>query len=356
MVTLNPTRVPQGSPAQISVSVQSLNGTALSGLWVQLCGGPISGGTFALNASPDGNFYSCTSGEPTDANGLATVSFTPLTNGVVWLYLNNDTTPSYVTVYSGLQIVWSPSSPVQNDTVTVTVSKIGSTVPPSGVTVYVEQNGSAVSGFPQTASSNGQVVIPNVQQGTYNVTAVAAGFQNATAQIVVGPAAVAPPPAQAKFQLSNLNVPSTGTVGQPLTASADISNTGNADGTANALLIVNGAVRDTRSIPIAAGGRETVAFDFTPTQAGSFQVTIKLATGETLAEQTVTISTPQSTTTTTTTTTTTPSITTTTTTTTSTTTVSSTPTPSSPHVPGFEVVALVGALAVALLVMRRRQK
>ncbi|MFA5861477.1 MAG: CARDB domain-containing protein [Candidatus Thermoplasmatota archaeon] len=341
-VVVSPDRVPVGTPTTVSVTVKSLNGTGLADIWVTMCGSPI-----VTNGS-------CTGGVLTDANGFAQVGFVPQTNGIINLYVNNASTPTIVTVFSGLVIGWTPQSPVQNDTVTITVTQLGSTVGLSGVTVSIEKSGVAVSGFPQTTTSNGQVVLPSVQQGTYNVTAAKAGFQNGTAQIVVGAPTVTPPAKSAKFELANLIAPSTGTVGSALTASADLKNIGEADGTATVLLLVNGAVRDSRSIPVNAGGKETVAFDFTPTTAGAFKVTVKLSTGETLAEKTVTVTTPPTTTPTTTTTTTTTTSTppTTTTTTTTSTPPATTPTP---KVPGFEVVALVGALAVAMLVLRSRR-
>ncbi|HWH07887.1 MAG TPA: CARDB domain-containing protein [Candidatus Thermoplasmatota archaeon] len=333
-VTVTPDRIPIGKASTITVNVRSLNGTPMVNLSVRMCGTPIGG----TDATPQ-----CTGTVLTDAAGNAIMGVNPISTGILTLYVNNVTAGRTVTVYAGLVITFVPSAPRAGDTVTGTVAQVGATGGEAGVTISVTRNGTAVSGFPQTTGTNGQFVLSNVQEGTYTVTASKLGFQNQTETLVVGRQQQTDNQTGARFELSNLVAPSTGAVGQAMTVTADVRNTGTAAGTATVLLLVNGQVRDTRSIPVNAGGQETVAFDFTPAQAGSLKVTVKLATGETLAEKTVTVN--QQTTTTTTTTGQT------TTTTTQTPTTTTTPTP---RVPGFEVVALIGALAVALLVLRRR--
>ena len=74
--------------------------------------------------------------------------------------------------------------------------------------------------------------------------------------------------------------------------SADLQNTGGADGSATVSLIVNGANVDSRTIAVAAGATEHLGFTFTPNHAGTFNVTVKLSTGQTLASQQITVSTP----------------------------------------------------------------
>lgn len=331
-VVVTPDRIPIGKASTITVSVKSLAGDALPNLSIRMCGTPIGGN----DTNP-----ACTGTVLTDAGGSALVGVNPISTGTLGLFVNNITANKTVLVYAGLVISYTPSTPVANDTVTLTVNQVGQTAGESGVSVAITKNGTAVSGFPQTTNSNGQVVLANVQEGTYLVTGSKAGFQDATVTLVVGAGTTTPPAKAAKFELDNLVAPTSANVGQALTVSADVNNVGDADGTATLLLLVNGAVRGSQSIPIAAGGSETIAYEFTPTQAGTFKVTVKLATGETLAEKTVTVSTPTTTTTGT------------TTTTTTTTTPTGTTEPT-PEVPGFEVVALIGALAVALLVLRRK--
>src|SRR5438093_12774210 len=102
----------------------------------------------------------------------------------------------------------------------------------------------------------------------------------------------------AKYELSNLNAPATGTVGTPMQVTADLKNSGGADGTASVSLIVNGANVDSRSIAVAHGATEHLAFTFTPSAAGTFNVTVKLADGTTLASKQITVNTPTGTTTT----------------------------------------------------------
>lgn len=331
-VVVTPDRIPIGKASTITVSVKSLSGDALPNLSVRMCGTPIGG---------NDSVPACTGTVLTDAAGNALVGVNPISTGTLGLFVNNITANKTVLVYAGLVLSFTPTTPVANDTVTVTVAQVGQTAGESGVSVAITKDGTAVSGFPQTTNANGQVVLANAAAGTYTLTASKAGFQDATATLIVGPGSTAPPAKAPKFELANLVAPSSANVGQALTVSADVKNVGDADGTATLLLLVNGAVRGSQSVPVAAGGSETIAYEFTPTQAGTFKVTVKLATGETLAEKTVTVSTPTTTTTGTTT----------TTTTTTTPTATTQPTP---EVPGFEVVALIGALAVALLVLRRR--
>lgn len=352
-IVVTPDRVPAGRVATVSVQARSLNGTPLSGLNIQVCGTPIGG----TDAAPD-----CTSNTTTDANGFAGASFFPRFNGNLTLRVNGTNSATNVTVFTGLEILLSRSNPVEGETQEITAQVIGQSGGLPGTTVNVSYNGSAVSGFPQTTGSDGRVVVSNLRAGNYTVTAVAPGYEQATRSFTVTAASTTP--TGAAFELANLSVPSSGNVGQPISVKANVKNVGSAQGTATVLLLVNGAVRDSRPVPVAAGATELVEFDFTPNTAGSFNVTVKLSTGESLAAKSVTVTTPGTTPVTTTPTTTTPVTTTPTTTTpvtttpTATTTTPTTTTPAtttpSPEVPGFEVVALIGALGVALLVLRRR--
>jgi hypothetical protein len=353
-VRVTPDRIPLGRPATLVINVATLNGTALPNLQVQVCGTPIGG----TDAAPG-----CTGNVTTDANGLATVGVNPLFTGNLTLRVSGVNSNVNVTVFAGLDIILSRANPLEGETQEITVSVIGQSGGATGVTVNVTHNGTAVSGFPQTTGSNGRVVVPNLQAGNYTVTATRQGFDPAMTTFTVAPAAANG--TGARFSLSNLRVPATATVGQAITVNADVTNNGSADGTATVLLIVNGAVRDSRPVPVTAGSRETVAFDFTPNTASVFNVTVRLSTGESLPARSVNVTTPTGTT---------PVTSTPVTSTPATSTPASTPvvsptgattatpTPSTPvtsspvepNVPGFEVVALLGALAVALLVLRRR--
>jgi hypothetical protein len=352
-VRVTPDRIPLGRPATLVINVASLNGTALPNLQVQVCGTPIGG----TDAAPG-----CTGNVTTDSSGLATVGVNPLFTGNLTLRVSGVNSNVNVTVFAGLDIILSRANPLEGETQEITVSVIGQSGGATGVQVNVTRNGTAVSGFPQTTGSNGRVVVPSLQPGNYTVTATRQGFDPAMATFTVGTTNGTP---GARFSLSNLRLPATATVGQAITVNADVTNNGSADGTATVLLLVNGAVRDSRPVPVQAGERETVAFDFTPNTAGPFNVTVRLSTGESLPTRTVTVTTPGSPTPTTPTVTATPPTGATPATPTVATPTGATPAtpttvtptatpPVEPNVPGFEVVALVGALAVALLVLRRR--
>ncbi|MFA5862339.1 MAG: PKD domain-containing protein [Candidatus Thermoplasmatota archaeon] len=156
------------------------------------------------------------------------------------------------------------------------------------------------------------------------------------------------------FSLANLNAPATLTVGQALTVSADVRNTGDADGATSLTLYVNGVAQGSQGVTVTKGGSTTASLTFTPPSAGVFEVTVKLADGTTIASKLVTVASAVTTPTVTITTPSTPTIT--TSTTTSTPPASSTPTPAtSGRVPGFELVALAGAVLAAAYVLRRKK-
>jgi len=211
-----------------------------------------------------------------------------------------------------------------------------------------------------TADGNGQAALPgtSVTAGSYVVTAIRSGFDNGTATFTVG---AAPNTTAAVFNLSNLVLPSTINVGSPITVSVDVKNTGTAAGTANAILLVNNAQRDTQSVTLDAGANTTVAYTFTPTVGGTYSVSVRIGT-TTIGPQTITVGTPTTTTPATGTvpvTSTPPTGVTATpptgvTATPPTSATTATPATTTPKVPGFEVVALLAALAVAMLVLRRR--
>lgn len=355
-VQVTPDRIPLGRASTLVIKVASLNGTALPNLTVQVCGTPIGG----TESAPG-----CTGNVTTDAAGLATVGVNPSSTGNMTLRVTGINSNVNVTVFAGLEITLSKPTPLANETQEITVAVIGQTGGEAGVLVNVTMNGTAVSGFPQTTGSTGRVFVTNLQAGNYTVTATKPGFDPKTVSFTVGAAPSTPTGPVAQFTLSNLTAPATANVGQGLLVTAVVRNVGGAAGTANVLLLVNGAVRDSQQVPVAPGQSETVGFDFTPNTAGTFQVTVRLAGQDPLPARSVAVTlppgggtpTPASPTTPTGGTPATPPTTPTGATPTNPTGATPTPSPSpqpSPEVPGFEVVALVAALGVALLVLRRR--
>ncbi len=81
--------------------------------------------------------------------------------------------------------------------------------------------------------------------------------------------------AQAEFKVSPLTItPSQVVPGEPFTASAEITNVGNADGVYTATLTVNGTEVATKDIAVAAGGTEQVSFTLTEETPGIYEIAL----------------------------------------------------------------------------------
>lgn len=359
-LSFTPSKVPILQSTLVTIKLENFTGAGLPGRVIRLCGiglNPNFGSTFPNTLSAT-NETNCPASDVTQSDGSAGIVVSPNSLQPIGIFVNGSFTGKTIPVIAGtLSVTVTPAAPKVGDNVTITASQANQ--PSAGISISVTRNGTFV--LNQTTDSAGRVMLPSVTAGTYTVLATRSGFENGTATFTVGPSAAANN-TTAKFVLSNLVIPDRVNVGQAITVSADIENQGGADGTANAILLVNNAQRGTQSVFVAKGDKETVAFDFTPTVAGTYQVTIRLATGETLASETVTVGTPTTPTTnvtatvTTTTSPTSSGTPTTTTTTTAPPTTTGTPatTTPTPKVPGFEVVALLAAFAIALLVLRRR--
>jgi len=78
------------------------------------------------------------------------------------------------------------------------------------------------------------------------------------------------------FEVSNLQSPSTATVGDAVTVSGDITNSGDADGTTTATLSVDGSTAGTSEVTLSAGSSSTVSFEYDTTglDAGSHTLTV----------------------------------------------------------------------------------
>lgn len=80
-----------------------------------------------------------------------------------------------------------------------------------------------------------------------------------------------PPPAD--FEVVSLDVePSAVAVGETVTITAVVENSGGSEGTYNAVLTVDGATIDTRATSIAAGASETVTFSLVVDEAGTYEI------------------------------------------------------------------------------------
>lgn len=372
-VTVTPTQVQILSTQILTVSVTNFTGGALAGVEVRACGISLNANFPAtpptvLTASDRAN---CTAVDISNSGGIAGVAVSPTGLAPITIYVNNVTSGVTVSVYAGtLVLSVDKTSPKAGDTVTITAAQGSGQAGSAGITVNVTRDGTLVVN--QTTDAQGHVVLSNVSSGNYSVVAMRSGFLSGFLNFTVGAASGNVTNPNAHFVLSNLNVPASGNVGTPITVSTDVTNDGAQAGTANLLMLVNNNVVASFTLPdLGAGETQTVQFQpFTPTVAGTYHIQVKIGTqasvdknvtvnpvGTTTTTATTTSTTTSSTpvsTTTTTTTTTSPVTTSPVTTTTTTTSTTPSTTTASPNVPGFELVVLVGALAAALLVLRRR--
>jgi len=297
----------------------------------------------------------------TGEDGSTGIVVTPTSLSPIGVYINGSYTQRTIPVTAGVLVLTvNPTSPQQGGNVTFTVTQPGG-VPSVGARILVVRDGATV--LDATADGNGQATLSNLAAGNYTVTAIRTGYDNGTASFSIGSQ-----PTQnqtgARFELRNLVVPQTVSVGTPVTVRVTVSNVGNESGSANAQLLVNNIQRGSQAITLDAGANQTLEFEFNATVAGTYSVVVRIG-DVTIGPQDITVGTQTTTPTTTPTSGVTPTTSPTsvvTPTTSPTTGVTPTATPTStpasttpePTVPGFELVALLAALGVALLVLRRR--
>lgn len=81
--------------------------------------------------------------------------------------------------------------------------------------------------------------------------------------------------ANSAFEVTNLIIePGETTVGRTVTIKADVTNTGNVEGTYTASLEINGKVEDSKDVTLAAGQTEVVEFTYTPSSEGTYTVAL----------------------------------------------------------------------------------
>jgi hypothetical protein len=346
-LTFEPSRVPILQSTLVTVRLTNFTDAGLPGRVIRIC-------SISLNANfpttvptnLDGTTRpNCPGAGTTGSDGSTGIVVTPTSLTELHVYVNDSYTGRTIPVTAGTLIVTvSPTSPSAGGNATITVTQPGGT-PSVGSRVLVTRDGTGV--LDQTANGEGKVTVSSLVAGNYTVTAIRTGFDNGTATFTVGGL---PPTNQSQFVLSNLVLPAQIAVGSPVTVSVDVENTGTASGTATAILLVNNAQRDTQSVTLDAGETQTVAYTFTPTVAGTYAVSVRIG-DTTVGPQNIVVGPVTTTPVTSTPVTSTPV--TSTPVTTPVTTPEPTPTPT-PTVSGFEVIALLGAIAVALAVIRRR--
>ena len=109
--------------------------------------------------------------------------------------------------------------------------------------------------------SNGNLIVN--EPGTYTLT-IDDFYLNESVEITVTQ------PPKPDFSITNCSTPNTAVVGEPVTTTATLTNSGDADGTATVAVFVDGGEIERTSQPVSAGAQEAVGFELTfqsPTEA-----------------------------------------------------------------------------------------
>jgi len=90
-----------------------------------------------------------------------------------------------------------------------------------------------------------------------------------------------PPPTPANFTVSDLTIsPTEVTLGEEVSISVKVKNTGDLGGTYTAILKINGVVENIENVPIIGGSTKTVKFTMTKEVKGTYHVEVDGLTGE----------------------------------------------------------------------------
>ena len=85
----------------------------------------------------------------------------------------------------------------------------------------------------------------------------------------------------AKFEVSNLIIePSSALVGQTVSVSVDVTNTGGTEGTYNVIFLVNAAEESSENISLAPDTSQTVTFNLTRDAVGEYEIEVAGMKGE----------------------------------------------------------------------------
>lgn len=90
------------------------------------------------------------------------------------------------------------------------------------------------------------------------------------------------------FSVSNLSIsPDDVELGETVTISVTVANTGDGDGSYSAVLYIDNTSEETKSVSVAAGGSKTVTFDVSRDSNGTYEVSIGNLSGSFVAERTI---------------------------------------------------------------------
>ena len=89
-----------------------------------------------------------------------------------------------------------------------------------------------------------------------------------------------PPPKPAEFRVTDLTIsPAEAGVREPITVSAKVTNIGEVEGSYAVKLIINGAVKQTKTVTLAGGASTIIRFEVIEEEEGSYPVEIDGLTG-----------------------------------------------------------------------------
>ncbi|MBA7635567.1 hypothetical protein ES703_43171 [subsurface metagenome] len=95
-----------------------------------------------------------------------------------------------------------------------------------------------------------------------------------------------PPPTPAAFTPGSLSVsPTEVDVGEAVTISISVANTGGQAGSYTVMLKINDAVEETKEVTVAAGASETVTFTTSKDKAGTYAVDVNGLTGSFMVKE-----------------------------------------------------------------------
>jgi S-layer protein (TIGR01567 family) len=146
----------------------------------------------------------------------------------------------------------------------------------SSITIYVLQaiGGDEISGVTVTfdgksigtTGSDGTVTYTVTEAGTHSIEATKSGMNDAELDLKVNELA-------AEFEFSNLEIsPLEIKQGQEATITADVVNTGTAEGSYNVELKVNDVIVDSQTITLSVGNSTTVEFTHEEEEPGTYEV------------------------------------------------------------------------------------
>jgi len=189
----------------------------------------------------------------------------------------------------GVSSLDTPASVTAGETITV-AADVTNTGDESGTqTVELLVDGAVVDSTTGTLSP-GETFSVSYEYDTSGLSAgshtVAVATQNSTASTTIDVSASG----AATFGVSNLDVPASGTVGDSITVSAEVENTGSAEGTTTAELLVDGSAVQSTDVTLSAGTSTMVSFTYDTSGLSAGAHTVAVAAGSDSVSGTIDLS------------------------------------------------------------------